>query len=201
MTYFKCVHFPLLHPLLCCLLPCARSQIPFRQSVRQTTNALSLSPSPVPFLLAPRFQQRLQRLVWRLQSPYSIFVGATVCVPWPFSSRPRGPACAPPPPAGRATKACPPPPPSPPLTPLSPHPSLFLRFSSLSLVGVKHFATSAGASTTHRDRVAANGTYAKRHYAEVNDNPLYRLPENPVGGHRLDGLSQQMARREALQHH
>ena len=66
---------------------------------------------------------------------------------------------------------------------------------------MKHFATSAGTNATHRDRIAANGTYAKRHYAEVNDNPLYRLPENPSGGHRLDGLSQQMARRAALQHH
>jgi len=49
--------------------------------------------------------------------------------------------------------------------------------------------------------MASNGTYAKRHYAEVNDNPLYRLPEIPAGGHRLDGMSQQIARRAALQHH
>lgn len=72
---------------------------------------------------------------------------------------------------------------------------------SLSLAGVKHFMTSAGAADTHRARIASNGTYAKRHYSEVNDNPLYRLPENAPGGHRLDGLSQQQARKEALSHH
>lgn len=99
--------------------------------------------------LPMKFNGRWRRLVWRMQSPYSIFVGSCV----------------------------------------------------LSLAGVKHFMTSAGASDSHRQRVAHNGTYAKRHYAEVNDNPLYRLPENAAGGHRLDGLSQQQARKAALAHH
>ncbi len=102
----------------------------------------------------------------------------------------------------RARRCSPCPSSSPRLTPPPHLPTLPLcSLCSLSLAGVKHFATSASAGTTHRDRIAANGTYAKRHYAEVNDNPLYRLPEIPAGGHRLDGLSQQMARRAALQHH
>ena len=73
--------------------------------------------------------------------------------------------------------------------------------SSISLALVKHYATSASANVTHRNRIAADGSYSKRHYAELNDNPLYRLPENLPGGHRLDGMSQQQARRAALQHH
>lgn len=42
-------------------------------------------------------------------------------------------------------------------------------------------------ATADRARVAADGTYKKRRYAEANDNPIYRLPEQPNGGHRLDG--------------
>ena len=94
--------------------------------------------------------------------------------------------------------------------------------------------------------IAADGTYARRKYAEVMDNPLYRcvvpprflcfcatsfmivcfivlllsmdwrytsripapifmllcrLPENPAGGHRLDGLSPWQARAKAFEHH
>jgi hypothetical protein len=46
---------------------------------------------------------------------------------------------------------------------------------SLSYTAIKAFATAAGPTATHRDRLAGDGTYKKRHYAEVNDNPLYRM--------------------------
>lgn len=62
-------------------------------------------------------------------------------------------------------------------------------------------ATASGSNDTHRSRVSAGGTYKKAHYAEENDNPLYRLAPNANGGHRLDGGNQQQARRAALQHH
>ncbi len=66
---------------------------------------------------------------------------------------------------------------------------------------MKSFVTSYGPAATHRARLAEDASYKKRRYAEINDNPLYRLPENPRGGHRLDGQSSQDARRAALSHH
>ena len=52
-----------------------------------------------------------------------------------------------------------------------------------------------------RRRVEANGSYAKRKHIETDDNPLYRLPEQPSGSQRLDGLSQWNARAQQYQHH
>ncbi len=66
---------------------------------------------------------------------------------------------------------------------------------------MRRFATSYGPTDTHRRHIEADGSYKKRRYAEVNDNPLYRLPEHPYGGHRLDGVSPQQARKAALTHH
>lgn len=47
----------------------------------------------------------------------------------------------------------------------------------------------------------AGGSYARRRNIESDDNPLYRLPENPAGGHRLDGMSAWGARAKAFEHH
>ncbi len=82
--------------------------------------------------------------------------------------------------------------------PFPPSPCPFCR---LSLFAAKAFATGYGATNTHRRQLANEASYKKSRFAEVNDNPLYRLPENPNGGHRLDGLSSQQARRVALSHH
>ena len=45
----------------------------------------------------------------------------------------------------------------------------------MSYTALKAFGTSAGPKDTHRAKIAADGSYKKRHYPEVNDNPLYRL--------------------------
>jgi len=45
------------------------------------------------------------------------------------------------------------------------------------------------------------GNYAKTSFAESFDNPLYRLPEQPHGGHRLDGMSSWTARGQKFMHH
>ena len=76
----------------------------------------------------------------------------------------------------------------------------FGQYYSLTLLAFRSFATSYGATDTHRHRLANEGSYKKRRFGEVNDNPLYRLPENPHGGHRLDGKSSQENRRESLTH-
>jgi hypothetical protein len=119
---------------------------------------------------------------------------------------------------------------------------VFISSTVLSFFAMKAFASSYGPADTHRRRLEADGTYAKRRFAEVNDSgcrrrasagrrrcrqpraaalpphltipfprplslpprppdPLYRLPENPVGGHRLDGMSPQQHRGASLQHH
>jgi len=148
---------------------------------------------------------------------------------------------------------------------------VFISSTVLSFFAMKAFASSYGPADTHRRRLEADGTYAKRRFAEVNDSerrlrgerrrvgaarappgrtatppptttttlpmmlrrgtctsaqlpsaparvllttthiapqrlshhtdPLYRLPENAVGGHRLDGMSPQQHRGAALQHH
>ena len=130
-----------------------------------------------------KVERRLQRLVWRLQSDHAIFIGTCVLVWAPgflhlraryVETHGAGAACSPRARRGagaglarpggnrflarlapntRAPRRPPPPPPS-----------------SLSLVFVKHYMTSAGAQATHRQRIAANGTYAKRHFAEHNDS-------------------------------
>jgi hypothetical protein len=56
-----------LHAPAFCPLPCSQTHNPYSNLSPQTT-------------AARRLQQRAQRLVWRLQSPYSIFVGTTMCV-------------------------------------------------------------------------------------------------------------------------
>ena len=61
--------------------------------------------------------------------------------------------------------------------------------------------SSSGAADSHRAHVEANGSYAKSKFAEHYDNPLYRLPPNPAGGHRADGLSPWAARAKAFEHH
>jgi hypothetical protein len=54
---------------------------------------------------------------------------------------------------------------------------------------------------TDRRRIAADGTYARRKFADTNDSPLYRLPEQPQGGHRLDGLTTQEFKAQRYVHH
>jgi hypothetical protein len=78
---------------------------------------------------------------------------------------------------------------------------IFLTSCVVSFAFMKAVATPYGAADTHKRRLEADGTYAKRRFAEVNDNPLYRLPENSVGGHRLDGISPQQHRGQAMSHH
>ena len=79
--------------------------------------------------------------------------------------------------------------------------AVFATSIAVSFLAMKSLATAYGPADTHRRRVAAGGTYAKRRFAEVNDNPLYRLPEQPQGGHRLDGITPQQHRAHALSHH
>ena len=55
--------------------------------------------------------------------------------------------------------------------------------------------------TPDRRRTEAHGSYARRKHAETDDNPLYRLPEQPSGSQRLDGLSQWSAKAQQYQHH
>lgn len=58
-----------------------------------------------------------------------------------------------------------------------------------------------GAPLADRKRVAADGSYKIRKFAETSDNPLYRLPEQPQGGHRLDGFNPWTAQAAHYQHH
>lgn len=71
----------------------------------------------------------------------------------------------------------------------------------LSLAVMRFAVTPAGPRDNYRERMAAGGSYKRRRAAEVDDNPLYRLPENPAGGHRADGLSAWGARAKHFEHH
>ena len=71
---------------------------------------------------------------------------------------------------------------------------------SLTFTGLR-YVLGAGPSNTHRRAVEDSKTYRELQWSELNDNPIYRLPEVPAGGHRLDGQTQQQARKAALQHH
>jgi hypothetical protein len=52
-----------------------------------------------------------------------------------------------------------------------------------------------------RNRVADNASYKLKKFGESSDNPLYRLPEQPQGGHRVDGLTPWSAKAAAYTHH
>jgi hypothetical protein len=47
---------------------------------------------------------------------------------------------------------------------------VFITSTVLSFFAMKAFASSYGPADTHRRRVEAGGTYAKRRFAEVNDS-------------------------------
>lgn len=85
----------------------------------------------------------------------------------------------------------------------TPHSSYAVWVSStvLTLAFMKAFVISSGPTDTHRRRVAADGSYKRRRFAETDDNPIYRLPENPQGGHRLDGDSPWSAKAHHFAHH
>ena len=57
---------------------------------------------------------------------------------------------------------------------------VFMTSCVLSLLAMKALATSYGPADTHRRRVAAESTYAKRRFYEVNDNPV-RAADRPLG--------------------
>ncbi len=79
---------------------------------------------------------------------------------------------------------------------------VFIGSAALSLTAVRYFVTAAGPADTYRRRVEAGGSYGTRRNLENDDNPLYRLPENPSGGHRLDGLSQWAGKaKSSFEHH
>lgn len=71
---------------------------------------------------------------------------------------------------------------------------------TINLIIFKAFITKLGPGENHERRMAYGGSYKIRKYAEVNDNPLYRLPEIN-GGHRLDGQTSWQARAHMFQHH
>lgn len=78
---------------------------------------------------------------------------------------------------------------------------VFIGSAALSLTAMRYFVTAAGPKDTYRRRVEAGGSYGTRRNLEVDDNPLYRLPENPASGHRLDGLSQWAGKAKSFEHH
>lgn len=47
----------------------------------------------------------------------------------------------------------------------------------------------------------ADASYKKRRFAETDDNPIYRLPENPQGGHKLDGTTAWSSKAAKFVHH
>jgi hypothetical protein len=65
--------------------------------------------------------------------------------------------------------------------------NVFITSTVLSFFAMKALASSYGPADTHRRRVEADGTYAKRRFAEVNDNPLYRCVRALRKAARCDG--------------
>ena len=65
--------------------------------------------------------------------------------------------------------------------------AIFMSSCVVSFLFMKAAATAYGPTDTHRKRVAADGTYAKRRFAEVNDNPLYRCVRALRKAARCDG--------------
>lgn len=87
------------------------------------------------------------------------------------------------------------------VSPLGSTYSTWVASTIIATLVLRAAVSSSGAADSHRAHVEANGSYAKSKFAEHYDNPLYRLPPNPAGGHRADGLSPWAARAKAFEHH